>query len=316
MTGEATTAGCVFCAARDGADDSLVVFSGRDCFVILNKYPYNNGHLMVVPNRHIATVSEATPAELSEMMALAARAELAIREAYAPHGLNMGINLGKPAGAGILDHLHLHVVPRWNGDTNFMTVVGETRVLPEELTVTARGCGRSSSAWRSSRARPPPGGKRESQITVVAIRQTAAEGLPAAGRRVCRRADRAAGGGDRREQRVPARRSIREAAALGLMGVTSPARDGGAAATTSATRSRSRQLAKASSAVAVIAAVNNSLVAEPLARFGSHGAEADVAGAAGAGRVDWRVRAVGGARRIGRGEPADRQRGSTNRATC
>jgi ATP adenylyltransferase len=137
VTGEATTAGCVFCAARDGADDSLVVFSGRDCFVILNKYPYNNGHLMVVPNRHIATVSEATPAELSEMMALAARAELAIREAYAPHGLNMGINLGKPAGAGILDHLHLHVVPRWNGDTNFMTVVGETRVLPEDLTVTA-----------------------------------------------------------------------------------------------------------------------------------------------------------------------------------
>jgi len=137
VTGEARTAGCVFCAARDGADDSLVVFSGRTCFIILNKYPYNNGHLMVVPNRHIATVSEATFDETSEMMALAARAELAIREAYAPHGLNMGINLGKPAGAGILDHLHMHVVPRWNGDTNFMTVVGETRVLPEELFVTA-----------------------------------------------------------------------------------------------------------------------------------------------------------------------------------
>ena len=137
MTGEARAAGCVFCDARDGVDDSLVVFSGRTCFIILNKYPYNNGHLMVVPKRHIATVSEATLDETSEMMALAARAELAIREAYAPHGLNMGINLGKPAGAGILDHLHMHVVPRWNGDTNFMTVVGETRVLPEDLFVTA-----------------------------------------------------------------------------------------------------------------------------------------------------------------------------------
>ena len=137
MTGVASVAGCVFCAARDGVDDALVVFSGRACFIILNKYPYNNGHLMVVPKRHIATVSEATLDETSEMMALAARAELAIREAYAPHGLNMGINLGKPAGAGILDHLHMHVVPRWNGDTNFMTVVGETRVLPEELPATA-----------------------------------------------------------------------------------------------------------------------------------------------------------------------------------
>ena len=137
MTGEAKVAGCVFCAAREGEDAPLVVFSGDTCFVILNKYPYNNGHLMVVPNRHIALPSEATASELTEIIALAARAELAIREAYAPHGLNMGINLGKSAGAGILDHLHMHVVPRWNGDTNFMTVVGETRVLPEELFVTA-----------------------------------------------------------------------------------------------------------------------------------------------------------------------------------
>jgi ATP adenylyltransferase len=137
VTGEAKVAGCVFCAAREGEDAPLVVYSGHTSFVILNKYPYNNGHLMVVPNRHIALPSEATPAELTEIIALAARAELAIREAYAPHGINMGINLGKPAGAGILDHLHMHVVPRWNGDTNFMTVVGETRVLPEELPTTA-----------------------------------------------------------------------------------------------------------------------------------------------------------------------------------
>ena len=138
MTGEATTAGCVFCdALANGDEDSLIVFRAPLSFIILNKYPYNNGHLMVVPNRHIALLSEATAAELAELIALAARAEVAIREAYAPHGMNLGINLGKPAGAGILDHLHMHVVPRWNGDTNFMTVVGETRVLPEDLLVTA-----------------------------------------------------------------------------------------------------------------------------------------------------------------------------------
>jgi ATP adenylyltransferase len=129
---------CVFCAAVAGAEDSLVVFRGRVCFIILNKYPYNNGHLLIVPNRHIASLTEATADELCEMMDLARRSEAALGEAYMPHGLNMGINLGKPAGAGILDHLHVHVVPRWNGDTNYMTVVGETRVLPEELPVTAQ----------------------------------------------------------------------------------------------------------------------------------------------------------------------------------
>jgi ATP adenylyltransferase len=137
VTGTATAAGCVFCEACSGAEDSLVVFRGAACFVILNKFPYNNGHLMVVPNRHIASLAEAESGELHELMTLARRSELAIREAYAPHGLNMGLNLGKPAGAGILDHLHMHVVPRWNGDTNFMTVVGETRVLPEDLLDTA-----------------------------------------------------------------------------------------------------------------------------------------------------------------------------------
>jgi ATP adenylyltransferase len=86
-----------------------------------------------VPNRHIGKLAEATSEELNEMMEFTRRAEIALTRAYAPHGLNMGINLGKPAGAGVLDHVHLHVVPRWNGDTNFMTVVGTTRVLPEEL---------------------------------------------------------------------------------------------------------------------------------------------------------------------------------------
>jgi ATP adenylyltransferase len=113
------------------------VHRGKTCFVILNLFPYNNGHLMVIPNRHIATLGTATAEELCELMDLTKVSEIALTEAFAPHGLNMGINLGKPAGAGVLDHVHMHVVPRWNGDTNFMTVVGRTRVLPEELPDTA-----------------------------------------------------------------------------------------------------------------------------------------------------------------------------------
>jgi len=129
---------CVLCAALDQDEaHSLVVFRGTTCYVVLNLYPYNNGHLMVVPSRHIATLAAATREELSEMMELTRRAEIALTEAYQPHGLNVGVNLGRPAGAGILDHLHVHVVPRWNGDTNFMSVVGSVRVLPEELPQTA-----------------------------------------------------------------------------------------------------------------------------------------------------------------------------------
>ena len=116
---------------------SLIVFRGQTCFVILNLYPYNNGHLMVIPNRHMASLVDATSEELAELIELTRLSEMALREAYSPHGLNMGINLGKPAGAGILDHVHMHIVPRWNGDTNFMTIVGETRVLAEELPATA-----------------------------------------------------------------------------------------------------------------------------------------------------------------------------------
>ena len=133
----AASTDCIFCDAFHNADAELTVFRGRFSFVILNLYPYNNGHLMVVPNRHIASLAAATPEELCELIELTRRAELALGEAFSPHGMNMGINLGKPAGAGVLDHVHMHVVPRWNGDTNFMTVVGDTRVLPEELHVTA-----------------------------------------------------------------------------------------------------------------------------------------------------------------------------------
>jgi ATP adenylyltransferase len=99
---------------------------------MLNLYPYNNGHVMVVPNRHIGSLAEASRRELSELMTLTRRAEIALTEAYRPHGMNMGINLGRPAGAGLPGHLHIHLVPRWEGDTNFMTVVGSTRVVPEE----------------------------------------------------------------------------------------------------------------------------------------------------------------------------------------
>ena len=136
--GAASGSGCVFCAALAvAADDtsphvpSLIVARAGTCFVVLNLYPYNNGHVMVVPNRHIGSLAEASAAELGELMTMAQRAEIALTEAYRPHGMNLGINLGRPAGAGIPGHLHLHVVPRWEGDTNFMTVVGTTRVVPE-----------------------------------------------------------------------------------------------------------------------------------------------------------------------------------------
>jgi ATP adenylyltransferase len=137
ITGSGQATGCVFCAAIESADAApLIVYRGAACFVILNLFPYNSGHLMVVPNRHVASLAACSQDELAELIELTRRCEVALTEAYAPHGINMGINLGKPAGAGVLDHVHMHVVPRWNGDTNFMTVVGETRVLPEELPVT------------------------------------------------------------------------------------------------------------------------------------------------------------------------------------
>jgi ATP adenylyltransferase len=138
VTDNARSSGCVFCDAQQDEQSSLIVFRGRTCFVILNLYPYNNGHLMVIPNRHVATLAGATAEELGELIELTRRAEIALGEAYAPHGLNMGINVGKPAGAGVLDHVHMHIVPRWNGDTNFMTVIGEVRVLPEDLGTTAK----------------------------------------------------------------------------------------------------------------------------------------------------------------------------------
>jgi ATP adenylyltransferase len=130
--------GCIFCSALASGDtDPLVLYRGETCFVILNLYPYNNGHLMIVPNRHLPSLVNLTREELAEMMELARRAEIAVGEAYSPQGMNMGVNLGRSAGAGVVDHLHLHVVPRWTGDTNFMSIFGHVRVMPEELSQTA-----------------------------------------------------------------------------------------------------------------------------------------------------------------------------------
>jgi len=135
--GRTASPACIFCAALEDPHDVLVAHRGPRAFVILNRYPYNNGHVMVVPNRHVARLAELDAADLAEMMQLAQLVERALTEMYGPHGFNLGLNIGKSAGAGVLDHLHLHVVPRWNGDTSFMTVFGDTRVLPEELSSTA-----------------------------------------------------------------------------------------------------------------------------------------------------------------------------------
>jgi len=133
----ADEAGCIFCNALEAGDDLILARTSR-CYVILNLYPYTNGHLMVVPNRHVGTLQASTSEERSELMRLARHAEMALTEAYKAQGINVGMNLGRPAGAGVVDHLHVHLVPRWIGDTNFMSVVGNVRVLPEELHETAR----------------------------------------------------------------------------------------------------------------------------------------------------------------------------------
>ena len=130
---------CVFCRiARDSQHDeeNLVLYRGRLAFVVLNLYPYISGHLMVVPYLHTSQF-DSTPKEITdEMMDLTKRGQTALRETYSPAGFNIGMNLGAVAGAGVADHIHIHVLPRWGGDTNFMTTVGETRVLPEDLPTT------------------------------------------------------------------------------------------------------------------------------------------------------------------------------------
>jgi ATP adenylyltransferase len=130
--------GCVFCRAQEPEKDekNYVVHRGELNFVILNLFPYTSGHLMIVPYEHTASLASVSEATTTEMMSLAKRAQSALEAEYHPDGFNIGMNLGRSAGAGVADHLHLHVVPRWAGDANFVSVIGETRVLPEDLATT------------------------------------------------------------------------------------------------------------------------------------------------------------------------------------
>lgn len=140
--------GCVFCLAAHMEDglNNLVFYRGQNVFMILNRYPYTSGHLMCVPYEHVDQLGDLTHDAHHEMMDLAVKAMQVLQVVYHPEGFNIGLNLGKVAGAGIADHLHMHIVPRWGGDTNFMTSVGQTRVLPESLPDTYR---RVKQAWEA-----------------------------------------------------------------------------------------------------------------------------------------------------------------------
>ena len=143
-----TSAGCVFCDAAASADDvqNLIVHRGEAAFVLLNKFPYNNGHLMVVPFLHTANLNDLSDAATLELLTLAKTAQAALARAMHPEGYNLGMNLGVSGGAGIADHLHLHVVPRWNGDTNFMPVLTDVKVMPDSL---EHSCLLLRDAWGS-----------------------------------------------------------------------------------------------------------------------------------------------------------------------
>lgn len=143
VSGSPPDTGCVLCRLSDGSgsasdENAFVLYRGRSTFVVLNLYPYTSGHLLIAPYAHLAYISEAEKTVTDELMDLAKTAQRALREEYRPDGFNLGMNLGRAAGAGIADHFHLHVLPRWTGDTNFTTTVGETRVLPEALSDTYR----------------------------------------------------------------------------------------------------------------------------------------------------------------------------------
>ena len=145
--GAARVDACLFCALGDAEpDEALVIVRGDDCYAVLNAYPYTSGHMMVVPNRHVGELDDLTAQEATRVMAMTQQATTAIRAAYAPEGMNVGMNLGRAAGAGIPGHLHVHVLPRWSADTNFMTSVAESRVLPEPL---SKALERLRAAWPS-----------------------------------------------------------------------------------------------------------------------------------------------------------------------
>jgi ATP adenylyltransferase len=138
-TAEGAT-GCIFCDKPAENDDELnhIVYRGKHCFIILNAYPYTSGHVMVVPYAHLDRLDKLPSDAAQEMIALSARMETIFQKLYKPDGVNLGMNIGKAAGAGVAGHIHMHVLPRWIADANFMSVVAETRVLPESLEITAR----------------------------------------------------------------------------------------------------------------------------------------------------------------------------------
>jgi len=145
FSNEGRSSGCFLCEAGSTSDDekNLVVLRGEHAFAILNRYPYNNGHLMIAPYRHVGSILDLDGGESEELMKLIKLAVRALMEEYRPDGFNIGLNLGRAAGAGLEDHLHIHVVPRWVGDTNFMPILSETKVIPEGL----------GEAWRRIRER-------------------------------------------------------------------------------------------------------------------------------------------------------------------
>lgn len=148
---DTTADGCPFCRIPQGDDEAnLVVARGESAYVVLNLHPYNPGHLMVLPYRHVAELEDLTPEESGELMALTQRAIRVIRGVSSPHAFNVGINLGGPAGGSLADHLHQHVVPRWSGDANFITVIAETKILPQLLADTRALL---AEAWASDTAK-------------------------------------------------------------------------------------------------------------------------------------------------------------------
>lgn len=129
---------CIFCTEmeREDGPDNLIVYRAKRAFVIINRYPYTSGHLMIVPHAHQSTLEDLDPQTRAEMMELISKCLVVLRKEYHPEGFNIGVNIGEAAGAGVLGHIHVHIVPRWNGDTNFMSAVAEARVIPESLTET------------------------------------------------------------------------------------------------------------------------------------------------------------------------------------
>jgi ATP adenylyltransferase len=143
---------CIFCAklAENRDRENFILLRARHNFVMLNLYPYTNGHLMIAPHEHVPTLQDAHLDTLAEMMALTRESETHLRAVYKPAGLNLGMNIGESAGAGVAGHIHMHILPRWSGDANFMTAVGETRVLPESLDTTYQRLLVAFTAARSS----------------------------------------------------------------------------------------------------------------------------------------------------------------------